>query len=117
MKTLAEEADPYIELNEKVEAALAGIESISGSLENAESKEEFAPSVMKTVMVVLKDLSKTLRDVSGRDMKPNIIVQAPDIKMPAPNVSIRTDTPKKWECEVRSRDEDGRIKTFTIEAQ
>lgn len=111
---LSEETDPYLDLNEKVEQALAGIEALSDNLEKAASQADFNPSVMKTVVGVLRDLTKTLAALSARN--PNITVEAPKLTMPAPNVSITTDTPKSWTMSIVKRDEMGRAEKFSIKA-
>lgn len=109
---LAEEVDPYLALNEKVEAALAGIEALSDNLDKATEQKDFNPSVMRAVMGVLKDLTATLTELARGGKAPPITVQAPA----APNVSIRTDTPKEWDFEVTDRDDTGRINKVKIKA-
>lgn len=109
---LAAEADPYLALNEKVEAVLSGMEELTDDMEKLEEKADFEPSLMRSILATLKGLKTALEEKSK---PPTVTVQAPAVTIPAPNVTIRTDTPKKWRIEVTER-EDGRIKAMTIEA-
>lgn len=114
---LAGDTDEYLALNDQLQEVLSEVADLSESLEKAERKMEFDPSILKSLLGELRTLTKRMGEMAEHQAKAPTINVEPKITLPAPNVSIRTDTPKKWRVEVDERDEDtGRIKTLTIEA-
>lgn len=114
---LAGDTDEYLALNDQLQEVLSEVADLSESLEKAERKMEFDPSILKSLLGELRTLTKRMGEMAEHQAKAPTINVEPKITLPAPNIIVRTEAFRIFRVEVDGYDkETGRIKTLTIEA-